>query len=65
MIQFLKGKKTYIIGVLMVLISLEKYITGDTTLSQFLTTIQGNFGFQGAALLTLRAAIAKILVSRF
>lgn len=60
MITFLKGKKTYILGALMFLTSLEKYITGDFTLSQFLTTVQGIVGFNGIGLLTLRAALAKV-----
>jgi hypothetical protein len=56
----LKGKKTYIIGALMFLTSVEKYLTGDTTASQFLTTVQGILGFNGLSVVTLRAAIAKL-----
>lgn len=59
MLNFLKGKKTYIIGSLMVLISLEKYLTGEVTLSQFLTTVQGEFGFVGGLAMTLRAGFSK------
>lgn len=60
LIGFLKGKKTYIIGVLMILLTTEKYFTGDITLSQYLTTVQGVVGFNGAGLITLRAALKKI-----
>lgn len=57
---FLSGKKTYILGLLMVLTSVEKYFTGDITLSQFLTTVQGVVGFNGLGVMTLRAAVAKV-----
>lgn len=60
MLSFLKGKKTFILGTLMFLISVEKYLTGDTTLSQFLTTVQGILGFNGLGFVTLRAALSKI-----
>lgn len=60
LIGFLKGKKTYIVGVLMILLAGEKYLTGDTTLSQFITTVQGVVAFNGAGLITLRAALKKI-----
>lgn len=56
---FLAGKKTYIFGALMLLTSLEKYISGETTLSQFITTVQGLYGGVGALAMSLRAAIAK------
>lgn len=59
-IAVLKGYKTYILGTLMFLTALEKYLTGDTTLSQFLTTVQGLFGAVGLSLLTIRAAIGKV-----
>jgi len=59
-INYLKGKKSYILGTLMLLTSLEKYFTGDHTISQYLTTVQGMFGANGIAIITLRAAIAKL-----
>lgn len=58
--SFLAGKKTYIIGGAMFVIAVEKYLTGDTTLSQFLTTVQGITGFNGLGLLTLRSALKKL-----
>lgn len=58
-IRFLRGKKTYIIGTLMVLISLEHLIAGDTTLSQFLTSMSGDMGLNGLGLMALRAAVSK------
>lgn len=57
--SFMKGKKTYILGALMFLIALEKYTTGETTLSQFLTTVQGLYGSMGLGLITMRAALKK------
>jgi hypothetical protein len=57
--NFLSGKKTYILGALMFLTALEKYITGSTTLSQFITTVQGLYGTVGIGFITSRAAIAK------
>jgi hypothetical protein len=59
-ITYLQGKKTYIVGALMVLTAFEKYLTGTTTLSQFFTTVQGLTGFNGLAIVTIRAAISKI-----
>lgn len=56
---YLAGKKSYIIGVAMFLLAFEKYLTGETTISQFLTTVQGLIGINGLAVLSLRAAIAK------
>lgn len=58
--DFLKGKKSYLVGIIMILTALEKYLTGATTLSQFLTTVQGLTGFNGLAVITLRAALAKL-----
>jgi hypothetical protein len=60
--KFLSGYKTYILGTLMFLTALEKYLTGDTTLSQFFTTVQGLIGFNGLSLITLRAAFSKLKV---
>lgn len=60
MLKFLRGKKSYILGGLMILTAAEKYMTGDITLSQFITTVQGLMGANGLAVLTLRAAIAKL-----
>ncbi len=59
-VAFLKGKKTYVLGALMFLVACEKYLTGDITLSQYLTTVQGLVGFNGLGLVTLRAALKKI-----
>lgn len=56
----LQGKKTYAVGVLMILTSVEKYLTGTHTLTQYLTTVQGILGSNGLAVIAMRAAIAKI-----
>lgn len=58
--DFLRGKKSYLVGLIMILTAFEKYLTGTTTLSQFLTTVQGLTGFNGLAVITLRAALAKL-----
>jgi hypothetical protein len=58
--HFLKGKKTYTVGTLMLFTSAEKYFTGDHTLSQYLTTVQGLMGSNGLAVIALRAAVAKL-----
>lgn len=55
-----KGKKTYIVGTLMILLATEKYLTGGETLSQYLTTVQGLTGLNGISVITLRAAIKKL-----
>jgi hypothetical protein len=60
-INFMKGKKTYTVGVMMVITSLEKYHTGQETLSQFLTTVQGLMGSNGLAVIAIRAAISKAI----
>jgi hypothetical protein len=57
---FFAGKKTYLVGAAMFLTALEKYVTGATTLSQFLATVQGLLGFNGLAVLAMRAAVSKI-----
>ena len=59
-INFLKGKKTYSVGTLMLITSAEKYFTGDHTLSQYLTTVQGLMGGNGMSVIALRAAVAKL-----
>jgi hypothetical protein len=56
---FLQGKKTYVIGAAMLVIAAEKYFTGSTTLSQFLTSVQGLTGFNGLLAIAMRAGIAK------
>lgn len=53
MLTFARRNSHLIIGILMVLISLEKYTSGTTTLSQFLTTVQGLFGFTGMSVAAL------------
>lgn len=59
-INAFKGKKTYTASTLMLLTSVEKYLTGGHDLSQYLTTVQGLFGAMGVLGLTIRAALAKI-----
>jgi len=60
LINALKGKKTYTASTLMLLTSVEKYLTGSHDLSSYLTTVQGLFGAVGVLGITTRAALAKI-----
>lgn len=60
MINFLKGKKTYIVGTLMFLLALLDYLTGTSTLQQFLNSAGVILGLNGLGLMTLRAAIGKL-----
>lgn len=53
MITWLRKHSHLVIGALMVLVSFEKYLTGDFTLSQFLTTVQGLVGFSGISVAAL------------
>lgn len=59
MITWLRKHSHLVIGVLMVLVSLEKYLTGDFTLSQFLTTVQGLVGFTGMGIASIGDALNK------
>lgn len=62
LVVFMQGKKSFTLGIFMVLLSVEKYITGQETLSQFLTTVQGLTGLNGLAVITIRSALAKLRV---
>lgn len=58
MLEFLKGKKTYILAGLGALISLVHFISGDVTIGQFLSGNQdllNLLGFLGLG--TLRAGV--------
>ncbi|MCH6578909.1 MAG: hypothetical protein IH802_00900 [Nitrospinae bacterium] len=56
---WLKGKKTYLIAGLMVLVSMLHLITGDMSLAEFVTSEQVNTLLEGVGLGTLRAGISK------
>ncbi len=55
--NWLKGKKTYIISALMVMTSLIHLITGDLTLAEFLNGEQIINLFEALGLTTLRAGV--------
>jgi len=57
--NWLKGKKTYLIAVLMILVSMLHLITGDMSLEEFVTSEHVNTLLEGVDLGTLRAGISK------
>jgi len=57
--NWLKGKKTYIIAVLMVAVSLIHLLSGDMSLAEFVTSEHINALLEGIGLGTLRAGIGK------
>lgn len=56
---WLKGKKTYLIAGLMVLVSMLHLITGDMNLAEFVTSEHVNTLLEGIGLGTLRAGVSK------
>ncbi len=56
---WLKGKKTYLIAGLMVLVSMLHLITGDMSLAEFVTSEHVNILLEGVGLGTLRAGVSK------
>lgn len=57
--DFLRGKKTYIIAGLMVLVSLVKLIAGDMSIVEAISSPHINLLLQGFGLGTLRAGVEK------
>lgn len=57
--DFLKGKKTYIVAGLMVLSSLVQMVAGDINLQVFVTSPDFNTLLEGIGLGTLRAGVQK------
>jgi len=57
--DWLKGKKTYIIAGLMVLASLLNLITGDMGLAEFVTSDHLTALLEGVGLGTLRAGVSN------
>lgn len=55
--NFIKGKKTYIIAALLVLVALVNVITGDTSIAEFLESPDLLVLLNGLGLATLRAAV--------
>ena len=58
----LQGKKTYLIGGLMVLVSMLRLITGDMSLAEFVTSDHVNTLLGGVGLGALRAGVSKLSV---
>jgi len=61
-IDFLKGKKTYIIAVLLFLVSLENLLTGTQNLFQFLNDPNLILLLSALGLGSLRGAISKTVI---
>jgi hypothetical protein len=57
--DWLKGKKTYVIASLMVLTSLVKLAVGDMTFTEFFSGNDVNTLLEGIGIGTLRAGISK------
>lgn len=58
--DFLKGKKTYIVAGLMVVVAVVNMITGDMTLIQFISSEHVMTLLEAVGLGTLRAGVAKV-----
>jgi hypothetical protein len=57
--NWLNGKKTYLVAGLMGLVTLLQLITGETTLQEFIMSEQLTTLMEAAGLGTLRAGVAK------
>ena len=57
--NWLNGKKTYIISILMALVSLMHLVTGELTLVEFISGEQMMNLFEALGLTTLRVGVAK------
>jgi len=55
--EYLKGKKTYIVAALLVLVSLVEFLSGDIPLGEFLSGADLLVLLNGLGLATLRAGI--------
>jgi hypothetical protein len=59
--NWLKGKKTYIVSGLMVLVTLMQLLVGETTLQEFILSEHVTTLIEAVGLGTLRAGIASHL----
>ena len=57
--NWLNGKKTYIISILMALVSLMHLVTGELTLVEFISGEQMMNLFEALGLTTLRVGVVK------
>jgi hypothetical protein len=57
--NWLKGKKTYIVSGLMVLVTLIQWLVGETTLQEFILSEHVTTLIEAVGLGTLRAGIAS------
>lgn len=58
--DWLKGKKTYIIAVLMIVVGVVKVATGDMSLMTMLGSEHIQTILEGFGLATIRAGVAKV-----
>ncbi|MCF8722964.1 hypothetical protein LQ236_000984 [Nitrospina gracilis] len=59
--NWLRGKKTYLVAAMMVAISILNLITGDASLSELVSSPHFNTLLEGIGLGTLRAGVSKNL----
>lgn len=57
--EYLRGRKTYIIAALMVMASIVKMVSGDISLVELVGSADFNLLLEGLGLSSLRAGIAK------
>ncbi|MCF8719153.1 hypothetical protein [Nitrospina gracilis] len=60
--NWLRGKKTYLVSAMMVAISILNLITGDASLSELVSSPHFNTLLEGIGLGTLRAGVSKNLL---
>ena len=59
MVEWIKGKKTYIVSVLMIVVALVQTITGELSWSEFFSSDYIRMILEGFSLGFLRAGVAK------
>lgn len=59
--EFLRGKKTYIIAGLMMVVSIINMVTGDISIGEVLSDPNLRMLLEGFGLSFLRAGVAKVL----
>ncbi len=62
--EWLKGKKTYIVAALMVIVSLLNVLTGEMTLGEFFNSGNVHALLEGIGFGALRAGVTKAVDAR-
>lgn len=60
LVNFLKGKKTYITALVSVVTGVWSYIHGKISFSEAVQSVPGLMVYLGTAVATLRAAVSKV-----